>query len=74
MRFYEDLVMQTQMDYSRHYNLYASGRIPYALVKKPEIPYEEQIGPAGGGNRRSGLCPGRRSLRSLGGGRRRFLL
>ena len=43
MSFYEDLVMQTQMNYSRHYNLYASGRIPYALAKKTEIPYEEQI-------------------------------
>lgn len=43
MSFYEDLVMQTQMNYSRHYNLYASGRTPYALAKKTEIPYEEQI-------------------------------
>ena len=25
MNFYDDLVMQTQMNYSRHYHIYASG-------------------------------------------------
>ncbi len=43
MSFYEDLVMQTQMNYSRYYSLYAAGKTPYALSGKPALPYEEQI-------------------------------
>lgn len=31
MNFYDDLVMQTQMNYSRHYPIYASGFRQYAL-------------------------------------------
>lgn len=31
MSFYEDLVMQTQMNYSRYYSVYASGGTPYEL-------------------------------------------
>ena len=27
MNFYDDLVMQTQMNYSRHYHIYASGGV-----------------------------------------------
>ena len=30
MSFYEKLVMQTQMNYSRYYSLYAAGKTPYA--------------------------------------------
>ena len=43
MTFYENLVMQTQMNYSRYYGLYAEGKTPYSLSEKPELPYEEQI-------------------------------
>lgn len=43
MTFYENLVMQTQMNYSRYYSLYASGKTPYVLSKKTALPYEKQI-------------------------------
>ena len=43
MTFYENLVMQTQMNYSRYYGLYAEGKTPYSLSEKTELPYEEQI-------------------------------
>ena len=43
MNFYDDLVMQTQMDYSRHYPIYASGSTPYQLTDKKPLPYSEQI-------------------------------
>ncbi len=43
MSFYEDLVTQTQMNYSRHYNLYAMGMTAVPLTKKKPLPYEEQI-------------------------------
>ena len=43
MSFYEDLVMQTQMNYSRHYHVYASGGTPYQLSDKKQMPYQEQI-------------------------------
>lgn len=44
MSFYEDLVMQTQMNYSRYYGIYAAGRTPYRLSERPPLPYPEQIG------------------------------
>lgn len=43
MSLYEDLVTQTQMNYSRYYSLYASGKTPYQLSEKTPLPYEEQI-------------------------------
>ena len=43
MSFYDDLVMQTQMNYSRHYPIYASGSTPYQLTDKKPLPYSEQI-------------------------------
>lgn len=43
MNFYDDLVMQTQMNYSRHYHIYASGSTPYQLTDKKPLPYSEQI-------------------------------
>lgn len=43
MTFYESLVTQTQMNYSQYYSIYAQGKVPYALTKKPALPYEEQI-------------------------------
>ena len=41
MNFYDDLVMQTQMNYSRHYHIYASGSTPYQLTDKKPLPYNE---------------------------------
>ena len=43
MNFYDDLVMQTQMNYSRNYPIYASGSTPYQLTDKKPLPYSEQI-------------------------------
>ena len=43
MSFYEDLVMQTQMNYSRYYGVYAAGKTPYELTDKKTLPYEKQI-------------------------------
>ena len=43
MSFYEDLVMQTQMNYSQYYHVYASGGTPYQLANKKSLPYHEQI-------------------------------
>lgn len=43
MSFYEDLVTQTQMNYSRYYPVYAAGRTPYQLSDRPPLPYSEQI-------------------------------
>ena len=43
MSFYENLVTQTQMNYQRYYNIYASGRTPYELTDKKPLPYSEQI-------------------------------
>ena len=43
MNFYDDLVMQTQMNYSKYYHIYASGSTPYQLTDKKPLPYSEQI-------------------------------
>ncbi len=43
MTFYENLVTQTQMNYSRYYGVYASGGAPYEMTKRPPLPYEQQI-------------------------------
>lgn len=43
MSCYENLVLQTQMNYSKYYGLYASGKTPYLLSKKEPLPYKEQI-------------------------------
>ena len=43
MSYYENLVMQTQMNYSRYYGVYRAGKTPHALSEKPALPYEEQI-------------------------------
>lgn len=40
---YEDLVMQTQMNYSNYYSLYAKGGTAWPLTKKRPLPYQEQI-------------------------------
>lgn len=42
MSMYENLVMQTQMNYSRYYGIYMSGKAPYKNSNKA-IPYDEQI-------------------------------
>ena len=43
MNFYDNLVMQTQMNYSKYYPIYASGSTPYPLTDKKSLPYSEQI-------------------------------
>ena len=43
MNFYENLVTQTQMNYSRYYSLYAAGKTPYPLTGKTPLPYDRQI-------------------------------
>lgn len=43
MSFYENLVTQAQMNYSRYYSVYAAGNTPAKLSKRRSIPYQEQI-------------------------------
>ena len=43
MNCYENLVMKTQMNYSRHYSTYASGGTAVVLSKQKPLSYEEQI-------------------------------
>ncbi len=43
MTFYEDLVIQTQMNFSRYNSVYAMGGTPVKLSTKHALPYEEQI-------------------------------
>ena len=43
MSFYDELVTQTQMTYSRYYSVYAAGQTPYELTERAPLPYEEQI-------------------------------
>ena len=43
MSCYENLVMKTQMNYSRHYSTYASGGTAVVLSKQKPLSYEEQI-------------------------------
>ena len=43
MSCYENLIMKTQMNYSRHYSTYASGGTAVVLSKQKPLPYEEQI-------------------------------
>lgn len=40
---YEQLVIQTQMNYSRYYGVYANGSTPVKLTEKQPLPYDEQI-------------------------------
>lgn len=43
MSFYENLVMETQMNFSNYYYVYAQGGTPVKLTEKPALPYEEQV-------------------------------
>ena len=43
MSMYENLVMQTQMNYSRYYGRYAAGKTPVRLSDRKPLPYEKQI-------------------------------
>ena len=43
MSMYENLVMQTQMNYSRYYGRYAAGKTPVRLSGREALPYEKQI-------------------------------
>lgn len=40
---YEQLVIQTQMNYSQYYGVYANGGTPVKLTDKKPLPYEQQI-------------------------------
>ena len=44
MTFYENLVMQTQMNYSRYYGLYAEGKTPYSLSEKRRFRMKNRSG------------------------------
>ena len=43
MTFYEELVMQTQTNFSKYYGMYVSEKTPYILTEKKLLPYSEQI-------------------------------
>lgn len=43
MSFYEDLVMQSQMNYSGYYGAYSSGKTPVKLSRRQHLPYQEQV-------------------------------
>ena len=43
MSCYENLVMKTQMNYSRNYSTYASGGTAVVLSKQKPLSYEKQI-------------------------------
>ena len=43
MSFYENLVLQTQINYSRHRSVYASKKTPVRLSQRSPLPYDEQI-------------------------------
>lgn len=43
MSIYENLVMQTQMNYSRYYSIYAAGKTAVKLSERKPLPYCEQI-------------------------------
>ena len=65
MSFYEDLVMQTQMNYSKYYHVYASGGTPYQLADKKPLPYKEQIKRLTQEIRDADCCGGGRGLRPV---------
>ena len=43
MSFYENLVLQTQMNYSKHRKVYTSGKTPVKLTERKPLPYGGQI-------------------------------
>ena len=43
MSYYENLVLQAQMNYSRYRSVYASGKTAVKLSRREALPYEEQI-------------------------------
>lgn len=74
MSMYENLVMQTQMNYSRYYGTYAAGKTPVRLSDREPLPYEKQIEKLIEKNKRSRLHCSWRSLWTVLRGRRGFLL
>src|SRR5699024_5015953 len=70
MSFYENLVMQTQMNYQQYYSVYASGRTPYALSEKKPLSYQEQSSRLGHESRGADciLVAGASGLSAAGGG------
>ena len=43
MSMYENLVIQTQRNYSRYYGRYAAGKTSVRLSDREPLPYEKQI-------------------------------
>jgi NAD-dependent SIR2 family protein deacetylase len=43
MSMYEDLVIQTQGNYERYYNVYARGGTPYKLAEPTKLTHDQQI-------------------------------
>ena len=73
MTFYEELVMQTQMNFSKYYGMYASGKTPYILTEKKPLSYPEQISRLVR-ELNEGMHHSRRRIRTVSGRRRGFLL
>ena len=70
MTFYENLVTQTQMNYSRYYHVYASGGSPYKMSDRPALPYDQQIAQLAGAIREADcvVVGGASGLSAAGGG------
>ena len=64
MSFYENLVLQTQMNYAKYRRVYASGKTPVKLSRRVPLPYGVQR-QAGGG---TGKVGGASGLSAAGGG------
>ena len=43
MSFYEDLVMQTQMNFQKYYGIYRRGGTPYELAGPSKLSMDEKI-------------------------------
>ncbi len=70
MSFYENLVLQTQMNYSKHHKVYASGKTPVKLSQRKQLPYSEKIQAFAERVREAGPYRSGRRLRPVGCGRR----
>ena len=69
MSCYENLVMKTQMNYSRHYSTYASGGTAAVLSKQKPLSYEEQIQEFCSQSAGGRVYHSRRSIRFISGWR-----
>ncbi|WP_446806092.1 hypothetical protein [Dialister sp.] len=55
MSFYEDLVMQTQMNFQKYYGIYRRGGTPYELAGPSKLSMDEKNRSSRSGNPRCGL-------------------